>query len=119
MMSDTGTVTRAAAPTVAYVLALIAGILVVLNGLLLVVTGVTLGVAIPGEGTVLGAAGVVVGLGMLYAARWLGSHPSQHVGWGAAIILGAVASLVLVGGGFLFGFILGLVSGIIAIAWKA
>jgi hypothetical protein len=117
-VSDARTSTRTAAPTVAYVLALIAGVLMVLNGLLLILAGATLGISIIGGEVVFGAAGIGVGLVVVYSARRLDACPAQHVKWGAVIIVGSAISLALVGGGFLFGFILGLVGGIIAIAWK-
>jgi hypothetical protein len=69
-----------------------------------------------------GAGPAVVVLPVVDIAPWvtrrLDACPAQHVKWGAVIIVGSAISLALVGGGFLFGFILGLVGGIIAIAWK-
>jgi hypothetical protein len=115
---DARTSTVAASPTVSYVLALIAGVLVVINGILLILTGESLGVMISGEEALIGVAGVAVGLAMLIFAIRLEDRPDQHVRWGAGIILASAISLVLVGGGLLIGFILGLVAGIIAIAWR-
>ncbi len=118
-VNDVGMRTVAAALTVAYVLSLIAGVLVVLNGLLLLGVGVTLGIAVFGGGLAFGAIGILLGVIIIYAAARLNAQPTEHVSWGAVIIVFSVVSLVLVGGGFIFGFILGLISGILAIAWKA
>lgn len=117
-VNDTGTRTVAAPPTVAYVLALIAGVLVVLNGLLLMAVGATLGIAVFGGGLAFGSIGILLGVIIVYAAVRLNAQPTEHVSWGAVIIVFSVVSLVLVGGGFILGFILGLISGILAIAWK-
>jgi len=110
--------TAAAVPTVAYVLSLIAGVLIVLNGLLLIAAGATLGIALFDGGAAFGIVGVILGAGMVYAATRIDARPAEHVGWGAAIIIVSTVSLVLVGGGFILGFILGLVGGIMAIAWR-
>ena len=117
-MNEEKTVTAAAAPTVAYLLGLIAGVLVVLNGLFLVLTGATLGLALGDGALPFGLAGAVVGAAMIVAALSLDARPDRHVRWGAVLIAGSAASLVLVGGGFLIGFILGLVAGILAMAWR-
>ena len=117
-VNDMGTRTVAAPPTVAYVLSLIAGVLVVLNGLLLLGVGATLGIAVFGGGLAFGLIGVLLGIVIIYAAVRLNAQPTEHVSWGAVIIVFSVVSLVLVGGGFILGFILGLIGGILAIAWK-
>jgi hypothetical protein len=117
-VNDTRTSTIAAAPTVAYVLSLIAGVLVVLNGLLLIGVEATLGIAVFGGGLVFGIIGILLGVIIIYAAVRLNAQPVEHVSWGAVIIVFSAVSLVLVGGGFILGFILGLIGGILAIAWR-
>jgi hypothetical protein len=117
-VNGAGTGMVVAPPIVAYMLALIAGVLVVLNGLLLLMVGATLGIAMFDGGLAFGPIGVLLGAIIIYAAVHLNAQPTEHMGWGAAIIVLSVVSLVLVGGGFILGFILGLIGGILAIAWK-
>lgn len=116
--NDPGTRTLAVAPAVAYMLALVAGVLVVLNGLLLLVAEVTLGLGVFGGGLAFGLIGILLGLMIIYAAVRLNAQPNEHVSWGAVIIVFSMISLVVVGGGFILGFLLGLIGGILAIAWK-
>jgi hypothetical protein len=84
-VNDTRTSTVAAAPTVAYVLSLIAGVLVVLNGLLLIGVGATLGIAVFGGGLAFGVIGILLGAVIIYAAVRLNAQPVEHVSWGAII----------------------------------
>ncbi|MCI4366115.1 MAG: DUF6114 domain-containing protein, partial [Thermoplasmata archaeon] len=45
-------------------------------------------------------------------------RPQQHVIWGVLIIVFAVISIPLGGGGFILGFILALIGGILALVFK-
>lgn len=107
------------APAAAYILMLIAGVLVIINGLLMLAMGRSLDVVILDVGTAPGIAGVLIGLVILLAAHRLSSRPSEHVPLGAIVAVLSPLSLVLVGGGFILGSVLGIGGGILAIAWKA
>jgi hypothetical protein len=119
--TDVGTAVRTAASNISlpYYLTLVAGALVIINGLVFMGIRSGLGISAFGGGFALGLVGVLLGIILLYSAVKLNANPSEHVAWGAVIILFSVVSLILVGGGFILGFILGLVGGILAIAWRA
>lgn len=93
--------------------------LVIINGLLVLAVGRSLDVAVLEAGAAPGAAGVLTGLGMLFATHLLNVRPDRHVLLGAVVTVLSLISLVLVGGGFILGSVLGVGGGILAIAWKA
>lgn len=90
----------------------------VLNGLLILIVGRSLDVVIVDAGALPGGAGVLLGGGMLLAAWRLNTRPAGHVAWGAAEIILSVLSLVLVGGGFILGTVMGLCGGVLAMVWR-
>lgn len=65
----------------------------------------------------LGAFGAIMGLIVIAGGAMLYLRPSQHVAWGAVVLIFSMISLVG-GGGAIIGLILGLLGGILGIAWK-
>jgi hypothetical protein len=93
------------------VLVLIEGIIIAVAGPLIMVIGGNLGL-----GTlVFGLFVVVLGLIIMWLAFGLRSNPVRHVAYGAGIIVVSVLALVLAGGGFVLGSILGIIGGAWAI----
>lgn len=105
-------------PTTAFVLSLIGGIFVFLVGLVLAYVGSLL--AGFGFGLFSGFfyVGLVIGILMIIFAVMLYVMPQAKTAWGAIIIVLSVASLPFTFGGFIVGFILGLIGGIFAITYK-
>lgn len=114
-------------PTKAYTLSLIAGILIVCNA-------VAVGVAatwfpwifptLPGSdnnATVpfasIATIGLICGALVLFGAIMLHIKPRNKKVWGIVIIVFSIPS-VITGGGFIVGFILGIIGGVKAIRWK-
>ena len=57
---------------------------------------------------------MIFGLIVIFGAYMLGKAPQEKMTWGAIIALFSVFGLVTVGGGWLVGFALGIISGAIA-----
>jgi len=120
-------------PKAAFILSLLAGILILANGILagLAVSFVaSVGGASLSSAEMFGLAKsaltmlqvltVIVsffGVIILLGALTLYYNPAHRKGWGIAIIILSLLS-ILVGGGFLVGLILGVIGGALAIAWK-
>ena len=130
-------------PTAAFVLSLIAGIFILIDGVILGIVGsfiaglditglisqyapqtlgmspkATVGLAV--VSTVLYAlmaVGVIFAAIVLLGALMLYRNPSQKTAWGVIILVLSIISIVT-GGGFLIGFILGIIGGALALAWK-
>ena len=120
-------------PTAAFVLSLISGILVLLTGILILVAaglisslgeGHMPGVPYPLELiesliTVIGVVGLIFGILILVGATMIYSGEPSKVRIGSILVLiFSILSLLTVGGGFLIGFILGLIGGILGLTWK-
>ncbi len=120
-------------PTAAFVLSLISGILVLLTGILMLVAaglisslggGHMPGVPYPLELigsliTVIGVVGLIFGILILVGATMIYSGEPSKVRIGSILVLiFSILSLLTVGGGFLIGFILGLIGGILGLTWK-
>ena len=71
-----------------------------------------------GIGAVIGILGIAWGVIIIAAANNLRAHPEQHATWGALILVFSLISWVGGIGGLLIGFLLGLIGGIMAIAWQ-
>jgi len=63
------------------------------------------------------AVGLILGLIVLFATLMLRNKPANKTAWGIMIIAFSVSSVIM-GGGFIVGFILGIVGGVKAIKWK-
>ena len=105
-------------PSTAYILSIIAGIFVLLGGLLLAALGAAITFFAFGIGAVLGVFGIICGILIIVGAVNLRSHPQAHATWGAVILVFSIISWVGAIGGFFIGFLLGLIGGILAIAWQ-
>ncbi|GEM_PF-2467131 len=101
-----------------YILALIGGVLVLIEGIIIALAGPLI-MVIGGDfglGTLLfGLVVIILGLVIMWMAFALRSNPARHVAYGAGIIIVSVLALVLAGGGFIIGSILGIVGGAWAI----
>jgi MFS family permease len=124
-------------PTAAFALSLIAGIFILVNGVLMGFVGSFLAEFVPGfipaaEYTPEAAAGLAIASTVLYAFMAVGiifgvlvllgaimvyRNPSQKTAWGVIILVFSILSIVI-GGGFLIGFILGIIGGALTLAWK-
>ncbi|MGI0054604.1 MAG: DUF6114 domain-containing protein [Thermoplasmata archaeon] len=112
-------------PTVAFVLSLIGGILILLVALVFAAVLLVVGTAFLflGRGTGAsiaigyGVGGLLIGILIIAFAGLLLRHPRNHVGYGIAIVVLSLVSIV-VGAGFYLGLILAFVGGILAIVYQ-
>jgi hypothetical protein len=105
-------------PTTAYVLSLIGGIFVVIGGLITAVIGAILTFAFAGIGGFFGILGIIWGILIIVFAVRLNSDPGSHTSSGALILIFSILSWLGGIGGLFIGFLLGLIGGILAIAWN-
>jgi hypothetical protein len=105
-------------PTAAFVLSLVGAIFVFIGGLAIVALGAILNQFGGGILAGFGLIGVVWGVLMLAGGILLYLKPAQHQGWGALILIGSILSWFGALGGIFIGFLLGLIGGILGIAWK-
>jgi hypothetical protein len=111
----------------AFNLALAAGLLIIANAVLLgVVARWFIGImpTLPGSSgndptllTELATVGLILGVIVLFGALMLRFRPANKKGWGIMIIVLSVPSVIM-GGGFIVGFILGILGGKIAFSGK-
>ena len=128
-------------PTAAFVLSLVAGIFILINGAVVGVaasfvagldlTGLVSQYAPERVGEIppgffgfasailfaLSMVGVIFGVFVLVGAFMLYRNPSQKTPWGVIILVLSIISIVT-GGGFVLGFILGIIGGALALAWN-
>jgi hypothetical protein len=114
-------------PIKAFNLALIAGILIITNGVLLgVVAKWFIGIMpiLPGSSgndptllIELATFGLILGVIVLFCAVMLRSKPAKKKVWGI-ILIGFSIPSVIMGGGFIIGFILGITGGAITFSRK-
>jgi hypothetical protein len=120
-------------PMIAIVLSYIGGILILLAGIMILAMGATFGYGYAmmggmmygyGSGLIgsvmsgIGIWSIICGVVIIVGAWMIGSNPvAAHTTWGA-LILALSALSYIGGGGFLFGGILGIIGGILAITWK-
>lgn len=105
-------------PDAAHLLSLIGGIFVLIGGLLFAVFGAAITFFAFGLLGLFGVLGVIWGIVLIYGAMKLRSNPEQHDTWGALIVLFSLLSWVGGMGGFVIGFLLCFVGGILAIVWR-
>ena len=105
-------------PTAAFVLSLIGGIFILLAGVFLGFVGFAITLPLGGFGAALGFLGLLWGILVIVGAIMINSKPDQHVAWGVIVLVFSILSWVGALGGFFIGFLLGLIGGILAIAWK-
>lgn len=104
-------------PTAAFVLSLMAGIFILLNGLYLVVIGAIFAFVFLAIGFAIAIIGLIFGILVLLGAIMMYSKPRQTKAWSAIVLVFSIISIVI-GGGFIIGFILGIVGGAIGLSWK-
>ena len=103
-------------PVGAGVLTILGGCFILLGGFAFALVGAVLAVlGFPSEvfllGLLVGFLTIVLGFVML-------AVPSGHAVWGILAIVFALVSLLVAFGGFLIGFLLTLIGGILAVTWK-
>ena len=100
-------------PTAAYVLSLIGGILGLIIGFILIVIFVSLGFFIYDVGIVIyfgiGIWCIISSIIVIVAASKLNSEPMEHTKWGVLILIFSIIGI---------GSLLGLIGGILALAYK-
>jgi hypothetical protein len=111
----------------AFNLSLIAGVLIVCNAVAVGVAGAYfpwIFPTLPGSDnnatvpfTTIAVIALVCGALILFAAIMLRIKPEYKKAWGILIMVFSIPS-VITGGGFIIGFILGIISGIKALRWK-
>ncbi len=104
-------------PTAAFVLSLIGGIFILLSGLAVAVIGAALTFFLGGIGGLFGLIGALWGLLIIVFSALLYSSPRSHSAYGALILVFSLLSWFGSFGGFLVGFILALIGGILALTW--
>jgi len=114
-------------PKQAYTLSLIAGILIVCNAVAVGVAGAYfpwIFPTLPGSdnnATVpflsIAAIGLICGALVLLGAIMLHMNPQNKKAWGLIVTVFSIPS-VITGGGFIIGFILGIIGGAKAFRWK-
>lgn len=112
----------------AYILSLIAGIFIISNSMLLGIAARWFPGVIPtlpgttaNDTTVLfnlAIVGLIFGILVLFGALMLRVKPVNKKAWGIVIIVFSIPS-VITGGGFIIGFILGIIGGTLALSRKS
>lgn len=114
-------------PTKAFILSLAAGILIISNAAALGAAAAWFPGVIPtlpgstGNDTTLlyhlATVGLICGIAVLIASIMLYIKPTNKKAWGITVIVFSIPSVVT-GGGFIIGFILGIIGGAKALRWK-
>ncbi len=109
-------------PTAAMVLSIIGGVFVLLAGLLELaigsfLAGITVGFA-GGGILLLGALSLLFGILMIVFGVLMYHTPANHTVYGALVLVISIVSLFTSLGGFFIGFLLGLIGGILGLAFK-
>lgn len=105
-------------PGAAFGLAVAGGIFIILGGIAGAVIGAIFTFFIFGVGGIVGILGIIWGILVIFFAFRLKSRPEQHTGIGVVLIILSLLSFVGAFGGFILGFILTLVAGILALIWS-
>ena len=115
-------------PTAAFILSLLGGIFILFVGLILSILGAilmgVLGAFYPpsmpilmGYGSLIGILGIFYGTIIIICAVKMHNEPENQT-WSILIIIFSVLSLFGAGGILYIGFLLGLIGGILGLAWK-
>ncbi len=108
-------------PSTAYGLSLVGGIFILLGGIVFMLLGTGFGYYY-WYGTfillIMGVVGLVMGIIVVIGAISAYNDPKSRQAWGAAILVMAIISLFVAAGGFIVGFILALIGGILFMTWK-
>ena len=106
-------------PTTGAILTIVGGLFILLGGALVATLGAIISFLLPGLGALLIVGGLSVGVLTLVMGLLMFLSPSHKSVWGALTIVLAVVSIPFGLGGFILGFILALIGGILAITYKA
>ncbi len=109
--------TRTTYPPWPYILSIIGGVLILLEGLIVAIAGPILTAAgdLGFGALIFGFVILIHGVVIVWAAYNLRANPVRHVVYGAVIVIVSVLALVLAGGGFIIGSVLGIMGGAWAI----
>jgi Family of unknown function (DUF6114) len=105
-----------ARPIAAGILTVVGGFFILGGGLLFALLGVVF--AILGIVSGLFLLGLLVGILTIGMGLLMIFVPSGHTVWGAITVVLAITSILVALGGFIVGFLLALIGGVIAIRWK-
>ncbi len=106
-------------PLTAAILAIVGSVFVLIGGLVEAALGAFISLFLPGYGSAIIGGAFGVGAGCLIMSILLFVAPAQKLIWGILLIVFAILSLVFdLFGGFIIGFILVLIGGIMAITYK-
>ncbi len=107
------------------VLSLIGGIFILLGGAFIAFVGSIFsglgglsGAGVGGAVTAVGIVGIIFGIIIILGGIMINSNPKSHTMWGVIIIILSILSWITAAGGFVIGFILALIGGILAITFK-
>lgn len=112
--------TKGNLPVEAYVLVLIGGILMLLGGAIFAILGAVVFsfISLAGVGSLIGLIGIISGIIVIFSALMMKSKNVQRVRlWSAIALIFSIVSIAN-GGGFVIGFILGLVGSVMGLAYK-
>jgi len=108
-------------PTTAYILSLIGGIFILIGGLVIAAVG-SIFVFLPVAGAAIigiGVFGIICAILVILGAFWINSGEKDKVKNGAILVLlFSILSLIVTGGGFFIGFLLGLIGAILGLTWN-
>lgn len=110
-------------PSTASVLSILGGVFIALASLVvLVIGGVTVSIFLPSDvGSlfiIFAGIGIILGIGIIACGLKLQSAPQSTRSLGAVILLLTIISIPFSFFGFVIGFLLAFVGGILAITWK-
>lgn len=103
-------------PVVAGVFTVLGGLFILGGGIIFALVGAI--ISLFGYWSGLFVLGILVGLLTVLVGVLMIVVPSAHAVWGALAILFALVSIPVAIGGFVIGFLLALVGGILALRWK-
>lgn len=103
-------------PLGAGILTIVGGVFVLVGGFLFALIGAVF--ALFGFTSGVFLLGLAVGLFTILLGFLMIVAPSGHTVWGALAIICALVSIAVALGGFVIGFLLTLIGGILAVAWK-
>jgi hypothetical protein len=118
---------RVGKPTLAFVLSLIAGIIYLIIGLIVIAAATVISSApslsrisdVRRVLVVAGGIGLVSGVIMVVGCMWMNSENMARVRTGAIlVVIFMIIGALFTDGGFVFGFVLGLIGSILGLVWK-
>jgi len=105
-------------PTAAFVLVLIGGVFTLLGGIVLSIAGGIVTFFLAGIGAAFGLIGIISGILMIVAAVLMNNTDISKVHMWSIVALVFTLVGLMNGGGFVIGFILGLIGSILGLVYK-